>query len=216
MKTLLKMMLAGLAVAGACNATAAVVQSFGAGSVVKTVTNSATFDLNSSLGNDYAEGGLLFRFTGSGNNNGCGYAGIDCYDSPSEIGLGFEGNYLATAGTNAYISIRKADGSDFSRIEFAVGSGYQNLHGYWRTFNDSLVTGSGNFSRNGGGILALNDVAGFDEVRYFAFSQANRTTGFSSAAIDAVAVGVPEPGSFALFGLGLMGLMGLRRKRTMP
>lgn len=212
-KMLLKLSVAALAAAAVCSASAAVLQSFGAGSVVRTVTNSATFDANTSLANDYTEGGLLFHFSGSGANNGCGYAGFDCYDSPSEIGIGFEGNYMATAGSNAYVSIRKADGSDFERIEFAVGSGYLNLNGYWRTFNDAVQTGAGNFSRNGGGILALSDLAGFDEVRYFAFSTANRTSGFSSAAIDSVVVGVPEPGSAALFGLGLLGLMGLRRTR---
>lgn len=211
-KTVLNMIAGGLAAASMASASAAVVQTFGSGALVSTATNSATFSANTQLANDYAEGGLLFRFTGSAENNFCGYAGFDCYDSPSEIGEGFDGNYMATAGNNSYVSIRKGDGSDFHRIEFAVGSGFLNLHGYWRTFNDNVLTGSGNFSRNGGGILGLLDVAGFDEVRYFAFSTPNRTAGFSSAAIDSVRVGVPEPGTFALFGLGMLGLACLRRK----
>ena len=205
------LLMAALAIAAINPAAAAVLQTFGAGSVVTTVSNRASFDANTSLANDYAEDGLLFHFSGSGGNNGCGYAGIDCYDAPSEIGVGFAGNYMASAGMNAYVSIRRVDGTDFGRIEMAVGSGYLNLHGYWLTLNDGLVTGAGNFSRNGGAILALSDLAGFDEVRYFAFSTANKSAGFSSAAIDSVVIGVPEPLAPALLMLGL-GVLGLARR----
>lgn len=119
---------------------------------------------------------------------------------------------MATAGNNAYVSVRKADSSDFYRLEFAAGSGYLNLNGFWRTFNNGLQTAQGNFSRARGAVLGLADGNGFDEVRYFAFSTANRRSGFSSAAFDEVRVGVPEPGALALFGLALFALVGLRRK----
>ena len=211
--TLIKFSIAALAAACACGATAAVIQTTGAASSVKTVLHAADFELNTTQANDYAEGGLLFRYTGSGNNNECGYAGFDCYDDPSELGAGFAGNYMATAGNNAYVSVRKGDGSDFNFIEFAAGSGYASVFGHWKTYNDSVLTGSGNFSSPNGLILGLSDLAGFDEVRYFAFSSNGRTTGFSSAAIDSVRVGVPEPESMGMFGLGLLGMAGLLRRR---
>lgn len=212
-KALLKLAM-GLGAAGVMTAASAgVIQSFGVGSAVKQVTNSAHFDANTSVANNYAEDGLLFRYFGSANNNGCGYAGFNCYDDPSELSSAFEGNYMATAGTNAYVSVRKGDGSDFYMLEFAAGSGYSNLHGFWRTFNDGVQTAQGNFSKARGAVLGLMDMNGFDEVRYFAFSTANKQSGFSAAAFDEVRVGVPEPGVLALFGLALFALVGLRRKQ---
>lgn len=211
-KTLIALSIgAGMALAAA-TASAGVVATFGAGSAVKTVTNSANFDGNLALANNYIEDGLLLSYFGSGNNNGCGYAGFDCVDSPDELSPAFSGNFMATGGNNAYVSVRMADGSDFTRVEFAAGSLYLNLNGYWRTFNNGLQTGFGGFSRPAGAILGLTDLAGFDEVRYFAFAQPNATAGFSAAAFDDVRVGVPEPGSLLLFGAGLVGLAGLRRK----
>lgn len=212
-RPLLKHVIAIAATTVAMGASAAVVQSFGTGSAVKTVTNSAHFDANATLANNYVEDGLLFHFAGSANNNGCGYAGTNCYDDPSELSSSFSGNFMATAGTNAYVSVRKNDGSDFYMVEFSAGSGYLNLNGFWRTLNDGVQTGQGNFSAGDATVLGLADAAGFDEVRYFAFSTANRQTGFSSPAFDEVRVGVPEPGSLALFGLGLMGMVGVRRSK---
>ena len=87
-------------------AGAAVLQTLGAGTAVGTVTNAAYFDLNTALANDWVEDGLLFHASGYGANNGCGYAGVDCYDAVSELSPAFSGNYFATSGTNAYISVR--------------------------------------------------------------------------------------------------------------
>lgn len=202
---------ASLLAAGQASAT--VVATFGQGSAVWDPVYSANFGSNTTLSNNYAEGGLLFSYTGSANNNGCGYAGIDCYDDPSELSPAFAGNYMATAGNNAYISIRRTDGSDFYNVEFAAGTGYLNLNGYWKTYNNGVQTGSGNFSKPDGAILGLADVGGFDEVRYYAFATANRTSGFSAAAIDDVRVGLPEPASVLLMMTGLIGLGGLRRRR---
>lgn len=194
-------------------AGAAVLQTLGAGTAVGTVTNAAHFDLNTALANDWVEDGLLFHASGYGANNGCGYAGVDCYDAVSELSPAFDGNYLATSGTNAYISVRRADGADFYRIEFAAGSGYQSLNGYWATYADGQRTGGGNFSAPRGAILGLVDGAGFDEVRYFAFSTANRQAGYSAPALDEVRVGLPEPASPALCAAALAGMAAVLRRR---
>jgi MYXO-CTERM domain-containing protein len=207
-------LLCATALALACHATgAAVLQTLGAGTAVGIATNVAHFDLNTVLANDWVEDGLLFHFSGYGANNGCGYAGVDCYDAVSDLSPAFSGNYMATSGMNAYISVRKADGSDFYRIEFAAGSGYQALNGYWATYDDGLRTGGGNFSAPRGAVLGLGDGDGFDEVRYFAFSTPNRQAGYSAPALDEVRVGLPEPASPALCAAALLGMLAARRRR---
>jgi hypothetical protein len=113
---------------------------------------------------------------------------------------------------NAYISVRRADGGDIHRIEFAAGSGYRTLNGYWATYDAGLRTGSGNFTAPSGAVLGLRDGAGFDEVRFFAFSTANRQAGYSAPALDEVRVGVPEPASPALCALALVGMAAVRRR----
>lgn len=193
-------------------AGATVLQALGAGATVGVATNVAHFDLNTALANDWVEDGLLFHASGYGANNGCGYAGVDCYDAVSDLSPAFAGNYMATSGMNAYISVRRADGANFFRIEFAAASGYRTLNGYWATYDNGLRTGSGNFTAPGGAVLGLRDGAGFDEVRYFAFSTANRQAGYSAPALDEVRVGLPEPGSPALCAAALLGMAALRRR----
>ena len=195
------------------SAGAAVLQTLGAGTAVGVTTNAAHFDLNTALANDWVEDGLLFHYSGYGANNGCGYAGVDCYDAVSELSPAFDGNYMATSGTDAWISVRRADGADMYRIEFAAGSGYQALNGYWATYDDGQRTGSGNFSTPRGAILGLVDGNGFDEVRYYAFSAANRQAGYSAPALDEVRVGLPEPASPALCAVALAGMAAARRRR---
>jgi hypothetical protein len=211
-KILASLFLAGLAAAP----MAGVTQSFGSGSAVKYLQYAADFELNTSLSNDYLEGGLLFRYVGSGNNAGCGYAGVDCVDPGGSYSAAFAGNYLATSGSNAYLSIKATD-RDLTALEFAADTGFDTrVYGYWQTWRDGVLTGSGNFDLGAagvGGVIGLGDVAGFDEVRYFTFSSGGKSTGFSAPALDSVrAFAVPEPGSGALLAVGLLGLAGVRRR----
>ena len=210
MKKFLSLALAATAAAVAIPASATVMTVY---SAAPASLHTATFSGNAALANNYVEDGLLFRFTGSANNNQCGYAGVNCYDQPSDLSPWFDGNYMSTSGNNAYISIRRADGSDFHSLVFAAASGYQTVNGYWTTWNDNVLTGAGNFTQSGGALLGLGDPAGFDEVRYYAFSTANRSSGWSSPAIDSVQADIPEPGSALLAGAGLLGMAALRRRR---
>jgi len=213
LKTLL---LAGLSAAASLGASASVIQTIGAGSAVTYVQHAADFEANTSLANNYSEGGLLFSFSGAGNNSDCGYAGVNCVEPGDAYSAAFSGNYMATSGLNAYVSIRSTL-RDLAAIEFAVDSGYNTIFGLWRVYNDAVLTGSGNFNLGPagiGGVLGLADSAGFDEVRFYAFGAANLQSDFSAPAIDSVrAFAVPEPGSLVLATLALVALLGVGRKR---
>jgi len=206
----------------AAPAMAAVVQTTGAGSATPGATHltyAADFEANTNLDSPWAEGGLLFTHTGFANDNGgCGYAGEFCVDVPAgqKYSESFSGNYFATAGTNAYLSI-KGTGARLNGIEFAVDSGYLNIYVMWQTLLDGVLTGSGKVSLGAagiGGVLGLSDAVGFSEVRVYAFDSASDNSGYSVPAIDSVrAFTVSEPGSLVLASLAGLGIAGVRRRR---
>lgn len=219
MKTQLVSLIAALL---AAPAMAAVVQTTGAGSATPGASHlsyAADFEANTNLDSPWSEGGLLFSHTGLANDNGgCGYAGEFCVDlgAGEAYSQSFNGNYFATAGMNAYLSIRST-GAALNGIEFAVDSGYASIFVMWQTWLDGVLTGSGRVSLGAAGVgdvLGLSDVAGFNEVRVYAFDSASDTSGYSAPAIDSVrAFTVPEPGSLALASLAGLGVAGLRRRR---
>lgn len=218
----MKQLLPLIAALAAAPTLAAVVQTTGAGSATpgqNYLVRSADFETNTNLDSPWSEGGLLFSHTGLANDNGgCGYAGGNCVD----LSLGetysqsFSGNYFATAGNNAYLSIR-SNGARMNGIEFAVDSGYANIYLMWQTWLDGALTGNGRVSLGAagiGGVLGLSDAVGFSEVRVYAFDSATDTSGYSAPAIDSVrAFTVPEPGSLALAAMAGLGVIGSSRRR---
>jgi MYXO-CTERM domain-containing protein len=202
---------------------AAVVQTTGAGSATPAgpylMTYAADFEANTNLDSPWLEGGLQFTHTGLGNDNGgCGYAGEFCVDvaAGQKYSESFSGNYFAAAGMNAYLSI-KSEGPKLHSIEFAVDSGYLSINVLWQTWLDGVLTGSGKAALGAAGIgdvLGLSDLAGFSEVRVYAFDSASDNSGYSVPAIDSVrAFTVSEPGSLALASLAGLGVAGVRRRR---
>ncbi len=210
------------AAALALPASAGVVQTQGAGSATPAATHltyTADFEANAALASPWSESGLLFSQVGglAADNGGCGYAGELCLAYPGQVySEAFSGNFFATAGYNAYLSIRSA-GADLGGIEFAVDSGYATIHLMWQTWLDGVLTGTGkaNLGAQGiGGIVGLSDANGFDEVRLYTFDSASDSSGYSTPQIDSVrAFVVPEPGSLALAALaGLVMAAGRRRR----
>jgi hypothetical protein len=220
MKTKLLSLIAALA---AAPAMAAVVQTTGSGSATPSaahLTYAADFEANTSLLSPWSEGGLLFSQTNAvgSDNGGCGYAGVDCLVDPTTdvYSQSFSGNYFATAGSNAYLSI-KSTSTNLNGIEFAVDSGYASIYVLWQTFLNGVLTGSGKVSLGAsgiGGVLGLSDAVGFSEVRVYAFDSASDNSGYSAPAIDSVrGFTVSEPGSLALAMLAGLGVAGMRRRR---
>lgn len=217
-----KLLLPLLAATLAVPAFAGVVQTTGIGSATPSaqhLTYAADFEANTGLASPWLEGGLLFSHTGLANDNGgCGYAGGNCVDlgAGETYSQAFSGNYFATAGMNAYLSIRST-AHDLNGIEFAVDSGYASIYLMWQTWLDGALTGSGRVSLGAAGVgdvLGLSDTLGFDEVRVYAFDSASDTSGYSAPAIDSVrAFALPEPGSLALAAVAGLGLASVRRRR---
>jgi len=98
------------------------------------------------------------------------------------------------------------------------------VHAAWEAYRDSKLIGSGVFSVLVGDVIGFSDDIGFDEI--WIDTNSSPLTGISDAnntnaiAIDDVLVGftvadtpVPEPGTYLVFGLGLIGLTVLRRRR---
>ena len=219
MKTKLLLLIAALL---AAPAMAAVVRTTGTGSATPTakyVEYTADFEGNTALSNTWSEDGLTFKQTNAlgADNGGCGYAGENCIDTASGqvYSEAFDGNYFATAGANAYLSILTND--ILNGIEFAVDSGYNTIYVMWQTWLDGVMTGTGKVSLGTAGVgavLGLSDAAGFDEVRLYAFDSASDNSGYSTPAIDSVrAFKVPEPGSLALALLAGIAAASISRRR---
>lgn len=142
-------------------------------------------------------------------------------------------NFLYSGGgSHGTLKIQTSDGLDAKGLEFVIGTGFGGslplqVHAAWEAYRDSTLIGSGVFSALVGDVIGFSDDIGFDEI--WIDTDSSPLTGISDAtntnaiAIDDVLVGftvadtpVPEPGTYLVFGLGLIGLTVLRRRRMKP
>lgn len=180
-----------------------------------TATGAFSDVLNQQLGtanNPYqAFADQLSNVDAAGSFSGTGHANLDFngfsddgpfVQSVTQIGFDLLTPHLFTADGNAAafmdggfgIAGYQLLGSGGPQGQFAVGS--QNL-----AIHDSLLLGAGSYQLVFGSAISANSSGGFmgGNTAY--------DLGFTLSASA-----VPEPGSLALFGLGVCGVVGLRRK----
>jgi len=139
--------------------------------------------------------------------------------------VGFDTRSLyQNGGAEAMVTISLTSGADIEQIQFDVSNGFgpADPHNVWvRSYNDGIATGFDfELSIASGGTISMSAMSGmvFDEIRIASYANSSimqDESQFSAISIDNLFVGtrtVPEPGTLALFGIGLFG-MGLSRRR---
>lgn len=128
-----------------------------------------------------------------------------------------------------YLSIKSDNGSNFSAMQFVLGSGYAgNMNGYWEAELNGVNVGSGSFEIDayipGNGILAPATLVGFsggkfDEIKIGVYAYPFSTFDFTGVNGNAAEVAnieamIPEPSTWAmmLLGFATLGFAGYRRQ----
>lgn len=206
-------LLAAMTVCAAVPVFAAVVQTVGTGSAVKTVSAVANFENSAAASStSYTENGLQFQAYNM-SSNPCGYAG--CAGSFS----GFSGNYMYGVGLGGYFTISAATGKSLTGLEFVADTGYgvSQIYFGWEALLNGVSVGSGAGSASRGSVLAFSSASGFDSLRWTA-NYTPDMSDYAAPAFDNVRAqyaspsDVPEPASMALLGVAALGMAVVRRR----
>lgn len=186
----------------------------GAGSAVSVIDRSATFDTITTDGIDisaYSEGMLDISTPG-----GLSDVGFTAFTSGAGTVLGF---YYA-GGNNDFTTITTSDSVEMFGLEFLIGHGFTgtlDTSVVWETYNNGNLQDSGQFNTTRGTVVGWSGTTGFDELRVGASTLGYANFGDAQAiAIDNLSVqlsAVPLPATIWLFGSGLLGLLGITRRR---
>jgi hypothetical protein len=209
----LSLALASLLISG--NTWAAPIVSFGSGSAVNNVDLLATFDTLTSYNvadlSTYTENNLDVQTQVSWANHPlCGAGG--CWYANGGVNEP-NGGYWAV--------ISESTGANIQALEFDIssGGGVSTFNTFsWESYLNGILTGSNSFTYTGNDTYGFTDIGGFDELRVAITGSDPQYQNWNVIGMDNLKVelggntSILEPGSLALFGLGLLGL-GLYRRR---
>lgn len=212
-----KMSLSLFAVAALATCTSALaVPTVTIGSTISNPDISLNFDgitVNQDL-STYQENGINVTV---GSVAYVGFHAFTGYDTRSD------GFHYGSGGNNGYVTIKGAKDEVFSGIGFLVGNGYGYNYNFvtYATYLNGTLSGEGRVETPNG-LISFVDAEGFDELRVSADSFRYSPFGeFQAIAIDDLKIDikdavsdVPEPGSLALLGLGVIGLTSIRRQKS--
>jgi hypothetical protein len=164
-------------------------------------TVSSTVDFNAGTdqayrGNSYTEGAV--NFTASSG-------------AFSIYGIGYDASYHP----NGYLDLEGSSlgmhfGAGVTAVGFDFGAFYDNAVSLFVTLNDgSTFTANAPSSAYG-----FFGVTSDSPITSIAFSTGNAFTAFDNVSVGNAVSSVPEPGSLAMFGLGALGLLAARRKKS--
>ena len=129
--------------------------------------------------------------------------------------------FAQTTGANVTAIWGSVTDSDLGSGSFAITglSGYASSDNTLNGNSPYVTLGGLSFSTAGGGDFNLADLDGYPGYSGYTFlsSTLNPGGGFSSVGMTSVALSVsavPEPGGFALMSVGVLGLLGLARRRA--
>lgn len=148
------------------------------------------------------------------------YLGFNAFVGYDNRAAGF---HYASGGNTDYVTIKGLNNEIFAGVGFLLGNGYQINNNFvtYATYLNGTLSGEGRVQAPNG-LIKFVDFNGFDELRVNADSFSYKTLGeFQAIAIDDLNLDikdtvsdVPEPGSLALLGLGVIGLMSTRRRKV--
>ena len=152
----------------------------------------------------HSEGGIDVSYIGAGSIT-------------SSYNMAGDRGWHPAGGGFGYTKIKMADGSDFENIQFLASAAwaYVPITINFRLMNDGLEVGVGSIAREDRTPFYVGfSGLGFDEV-YLTGKITDWPTGYDGLMLDSISVqqnAVPEPGTAALFGIGILGALARRRK----